>query len=234
MSPDPLLDPRTHDPDRLLDALLAKLRLKNDAALSRALGLRPPAISKIRHRKIPVGPVLLIRMHEASGLSIAELRQLMRPRKIRQRGYLSPAARLEKLALLREKAAAHGGQCLADAYVNGNTPLRFQCCVHGPFDARPRHILAGQWCRRCGHDRTKADAPQRLLRYIAERGGLLKSPYVNARTHVVVTCPIHGDWRALPDNLLSKGTWCLRCGRSQPRPGRRKKTEANAGAHAAA
>lgn len=65
------------DPNHLLDALLQKLNLKNDAALSRALEVSPPMISKIRHRKLPVGASLLIRMHEVSDLSIKELRDLM-------------------------------------------------------------------------------------------------------------------------------------------------------------
>lgn len=65
------------DPNHLLDALLQKLNLKNDAALSRMLGVSHPAISKIRHRKLPVGASLLIRMHEVSDLSIKELRDLM-------------------------------------------------------------------------------------------------------------------------------------------------------------
>ncbi|MES2932300.1 MAG: hypothetical protein V4805_02270 [Pseudomonadota bacterium] len=70
-----------YDPDRLLDSLRNKLRLKNDAALSRALEVAPPVISKIRHRRLPVGGTLLIRMHEVSELSIKELRTLMGDRR---------------------------------------------------------------------------------------------------------------------------------------------------------
>lgn len=70
-----------YDPSHLLDALIAHMRLKNDAALSRALDVAPPVISKIRHRLIPVGASMLIRMHEASGLSIHELRALMGDRR---------------------------------------------------------------------------------------------------------------------------------------------------------
>ena len=68
-----------YDPDNLLDALLDRMQLKTDAALAEALGVARPFISKIRHRKLPVGPTMLMRMHEASGLSIQALRQLMEP-----------------------------------------------------------------------------------------------------------------------------------------------------------
>ncbi|AKN64618.1 MULTISPECIES: hypothetical protein [Herbaspirillum] len=74
-------DQVNYDPNHLLDALIEKLHLKNDAALSRALEVAPPVISKIRHRRLPVGASLLIRMHEVSELSIRELRELMGDRR---------------------------------------------------------------------------------------------------------------------------------------------------------
>jgi hypothetical protein len=76
--PDELLQ---YNPNRLLDTLIENLRLKNDAALSRALEVAPPVISKIRHHRLPVGASLLIRMHEVSDLSIRDLRYLMGDRR---------------------------------------------------------------------------------------------------------------------------------------------------------
>ena len=66
-----------YNPNRLLDTLIENLRLKNDAALSRALEVAPPVISKIRHNTLPIGATILIRMHEISDFSIRELRELM-------------------------------------------------------------------------------------------------------------------------------------------------------------
>ena len=79
------LSQRQYDPNNLLDKLIQKLKLKNDAALSRALEVAPPVISKIRHHRLPVGASLLIRMHEVSGMSIRELRQLMGDRRAKFR-----------------------------------------------------------------------------------------------------------------------------------------------------
>ncbi|MCF8162285.1 MAG: hypothetical protein K9J47_04340 [Sulfuritalea sp.] len=76
-----LSDQLAYDPNNLLDTLIDKLHLKNDAALSRALEVAPPVISKIRHRRLPVGASLLIRMHEVSDLSNRELRTLMGDRR---------------------------------------------------------------------------------------------------------------------------------------------------------
>ncbi|MFT5534455.1 MAG: hypothetical protein ACI8WM_002037 [Burkholderiaceae bacterium] len=81
MTSNRLSDLLAYDPNNLLDSLISKLNLKNDAALSRALEVAPPVISKIRHRRLPVGASLLIRMHEVSDLSIRDLRVLMGDRR---------------------------------------------------------------------------------------------------------------------------------------------------------
>lgn len=74
-----------YNPNRLLDALLENMRLKNDAALSRMLEVAPPVISKIRHRRLPVSASVLIRMHEATDMSIGDLRFLMGDRRNKYR-----------------------------------------------------------------------------------------------------------------------------------------------------
>ena len=82
---DDQIQDQNYDPNRLLDALILKLALKNDAALARALDIAPPLLSKIRHRRLPVGASLLIRMYEASDLSIKELRAIMGDRRTKVR-----------------------------------------------------------------------------------------------------------------------------------------------------
>lgn len=79
-----------YEPNRLLDTLIEDLFLKNDAALSRALDVAPPVISKIRHHKLPVGASMLIRMHEISEMSIVDLRSLMGDRRAKYRSITEP------------------------------------------------------------------------------------------------------------------------------------------------
>ncbi|OGB26772.1 MAG: hypothetical protein A3I66_21710 [Burkholderiales bacterium RIFCSPLOWO2_02_FULL_57_36] len=81
MNNENLVENVNYNPDNLLASIIGKLNLKNDAALSRALEVAPPVISKIRHRRLPVGASLLIRMHEVTDLSIQELRVLMGDRR---------------------------------------------------------------------------------------------------------------------------------------------------------
>ena len=88
-----LASQESYNPNHLLDILLGKMQLKNDAALSRLLEVAPPVISKIRHHRLPVGASLLIRMHD--------LRDLMGDRRTKYR--LSDAQGRPKP---EEKAAA--------------------------------------------------------------------------------------------------------------------------------
>lgn len=70
------LEPSSFVPNKLLDTLIEKMKLKNDAELCRVLEVQPPIISKIRHRKLAVGATILLRMHEKSDISIKELKEL--------------------------------------------------------------------------------------------------------------------------------------------------------------
>lgn len=72
-----LLKDPNYNPNRLLDEVLSKLCLKNDAALSRILGVAPPILSKVRHHRLPVAPGLIIQIHDATRMSIDEIRGLM-------------------------------------------------------------------------------------------------------------------------------------------------------------
>ena len=93
----------SYNPNHLLDILLGKMQLKNDAALSRMLEVAPPVISKIRHHRLPVGASLLIRMHEVTGMSIRDLRDLMGDRRTKYRLSDARAARSQKRRQHRQR-----------------------------------------------------------------------------------------------------------------------------------
>jgi plasmid maintenance system antidote protein VapI len=101
-----LASQESYNPNQLLDNLLEKMRLKNDAALSRVLEVAPPVISKIRHHRLPVGASLLIRMHEVTGMSIRDLRDLMGDRRMKYR--LSDAQGKPKMEEGSEKSGSSG------------------------------------------------------------------------------------------------------------------------------
>lgn len=58
----------------LIDELMTVTKATNHKNLGDMLGIQTPTISKIYNGKLYPGPVILIRMHEVSGLSIKSLK----------------------------------------------------------------------------------------------------------------------------------------------------------------
>ena len=58
----------------VLDRLVEKLDLKNDAALARAMEVAPPVISKMRHARLAFGDVCIIKAHELTDWPVREIK----------------------------------------------------------------------------------------------------------------------------------------------------------------
>lgn len=78
------------DPNRLFDTLQQMLDLENDEALSHALHVAPYVIKRIREGQHPVDPSLLIRINEATGINMRDLRQMMGDRRTEYRLDVAP------------------------------------------------------------------------------------------------------------------------------------------------
>jgi len=61
----------------LLNQFADHLELKNDAAIARALDTQPPVISKWAHGTLPMGSTAIIRMHEMTGWTTTEIKQML-------------------------------------------------------------------------------------------------------------------------------------------------------------
>lgn len=77
--------PSSYDPNKLLTIVTAKLGLTSDGALSRRLKIARDVIRDIRAGRIQVCGSMLLWMHEATGISIEELRRLMGDRRAKCR-----------------------------------------------------------------------------------------------------------------------------------------------------
>lgn len=73
----PLEQVRARQASALFDRVMSHMDWKNDAALSRAIGVSTPAISKVRNGRLPVGADMLIRLHEETGIPIRELKNYL-------------------------------------------------------------------------------------------------------------------------------------------------------------
>ncbi len=68
---------QTQDPNGLLDAVIAKHALKNDAALARLLQVATPVLSKMRHHTMPVGDSFVLRCVERAQVPLEVVRQFV-------------------------------------------------------------------------------------------------------------------------------------------------------------
>lgn len=71
-----LLNHENYSPINLLDEIINRMQLKNDAALARFLDIPPPVVCKIRRKHIGTSGDMLLRMHDFTGIPIDDLRAL--------------------------------------------------------------------------------------------------------------------------------------------------------------
>jgi hypothetical protein len=74
-----------YDPELLLDSLLSRMRLKEDAELARILKIEKRLIGKIRDRRLQISGSMLLLIQEATGISVGELRSTLRDRRRKSR-----------------------------------------------------------------------------------------------------------------------------------------------------
>lgn len=58
----------------MLDKVKERLGLRTDAGLCRVLEVGPPIVSKLRSGALPMGPMMWLRLHEATGMRTLELK----------------------------------------------------------------------------------------------------------------------------------------------------------------
>lgn len=63
-------------PDHLIDVLIEKLGLSCDAKLAHHLDMSPATISKIRNKRVEIGPSIFLRLSEEVRMSVGALREL--------------------------------------------------------------------------------------------------------------------------------------------------------------
>ena len=62
---------------KLLDAIKVGFDLKNDAALVKFLGTRPPTISKIRAGKVSISPEFILLVHDMTNWEIKRIKSFL-------------------------------------------------------------------------------------------------------------------------------------------------------------
>jgi hypothetical protein len=96
-------------------------------------------------------------------------------------------------------------------YKNARTDIIITCKIHGDFLQLPNNHLQGNGCQDCGYKTlTTNEFIIKSKEKHGERYDYSKAVYKNARTNIIITCKIHGDFLQLPNNHL-RYQGCLKC-----------------------
>ena len=97
-------------------------------------------------------------------------------------------------------------------YINSKTKVIITCPIHGDFEQTPSSHLNGNGCPKCANVLKKT-----VEQFINESNKIhnnkynySKVNYINSKTKVIITCPIHGDFEQIPSSHL-KGVGCPCC-----------------------
>lgn len=100
-------------------------------------------------------------------------------------------------------------------YTNCKDKVIITCPVHGDFTQSPSHHLRGTGCPQCAASTSAADKAMTRLEFIesavkahGDKYNYDKVKYVNNRTKVIITCPVHGDFEQTPSTHTRKGNPC--------------------------
>ncbi len=115
-----------------------------------------------------------------------------------------------------EKAIAVHGETYGYSkvkYVRNQKKVSIECSEHGFFEQAPNTHLAGAGCPTCGGTKklTAAAFINRSKQVHSDKYSYHKSKYKNGINKVVITCPIHGDFKQSPKSHM-RGAGCHDCG----------------------
>ena len=114
-------------------------------------------------------------------------------------------------------ARKHGGKCLSKKYVDTDTKLEWQCAKGHRWKRIPYSVKnKGTWCpvckankKRSTRERIKINEFNALAKSLG--GKCLSKKYVNLKTKLEWECKKGHRWKATPDSIKYRGSWCLEC-----------------------
>ncbi len=104
-------------------------------------------------------------------------------------------------------------------YINNKTKVVITCKTHGDFEQNPKNHLNGLGCNKCSrtHKTTGEQFLEEAKQIHGDKYQYNQVNYVNRKSKVVITCPIHGDFTQAPMNHINQGQGCLICSGSNKR-----------------
>lgn len=103
-------------------------------------------------------------------------------------------------------------------YSNFTSKIIIVCQRHGEFRQLPNNHLIGHGCFKCRVDNRKRTIEDFIKIASLTHNGFYsygKTVYVNALTKVIITCPLHGDFKQKPNCHINQKHGCPKCGCSE-------------------
>lgn len=101
------------------------------------------------------------------------------------------------------------------------------CFKHGIFMQTPSAHLQGYACKECANERARERMLVGLEEFIrrariihGDKYDYSKSVYVNSKTHLIIICPIHGEFLQTPTDHIDAKHGCPKCGKEKASAGR--------------
>ena len=106
-------------------------------------------------------------------------------------------------------------------YIGSHTTVCIICEEHGEFYQSPTNHLSGNGCQQCAFKyklgKYKLTTFETFLTKAKEIHGnkydYSKVKWKNTRTPITIICPIHGEFKQMPDNHTRVKCGCRKCGR---------------------
>ena len=97
-------------------------------------------------------------------------------------------------------------------YINSHTKIAITCPIHGDFQQWPNDHLKGHGCLICSGSQKLSTEKfiEKSKKVHGDKYIYDKIYYINGKTKVIITCPIHGEFEQKPNSHLT-GNGCMEC-----------------------
>jgi hypothetical protein len=126
--------------------------------------------------------------------------------------------RVEILHELKAIAKKYKGKCLSKEYINAHNTMQWECNEGHQWETSAHSVKQGHWCRKCSYEsifetlRLTIEEMQKIAE--SRNGKCLSTTYKNARTKLEWECANGHRWKAKPDHVKGKKSWCKICSRA--------------------
>lgn len=122
---------------------------------------------------------------------------------------------LDKHSFINKAKQIHGNKYdySKTEYLNSKSKVTIICPIHGDFEQKASGHLSGKGCVKCFNENKLSNTSEFINKTKIVHGDKYdysKTNYINDRTKVIITCPVHGDFTQKPSNHL-QGQGCPKC-----------------------